>query len=77
MCSILLPSGYVRVMQLVCSNLLPSGYVGAAYVLKIRNNIILNKYKMVTKYKMAVMRQDVTRVTLLADGDRPGVCYVF
>ena len=36
-CSILLPSGYVRVMQLVCSILLPSGYVGAAYVLKIRN----------------------------------------
>ena len=65
------------VIQLVCSILLPSGYVGAAYVLKIRNNIILNKYKMVTKYKMAVMRQDVTRVTLLADGDRPGVCYVF
>ena len=38
MCSILLPSGYVRVMQLVCSILLPSGYVGAAYVLKIRND---------------------------------------
>ena len=37
MFSILLPSGYVRVMQLVCSILLPSGYVGAAYVLKIRN----------------------------------------
>ena len=77
MCSILLPSGYVRVMQLVCLILLPSGYVGAAYVLKIRNNIILNTYNMVTKHKMAVMRQDVTRVTLLADGDRPGVCYVF
>ena len=39
MCSILLPSGYVRAMQLVCPILLPSGYVGAAYVLKIRNNI--------------------------------------
>ena len=38
MCSILLPSGYVRVMQLVCSILLPNGYVGAAYVLKIRNS---------------------------------------
>ena len=37
MCSILLPSGYVRVVQLVCSILLPSGYVGAAYVLKIHN----------------------------------------
>ena len=37
MCSILLPSGYVGVMQLVCSILLPSSYVGAAYVLKISN----------------------------------------
>ena len=37
MCSILLPSGYVGVIQLVCSILLPSGYVGAVYVLKIRN----------------------------------------
>ena len=32
-------SGYVAVMQLVCSILLRSGYVGAAYVLKIRDNI--------------------------------------
>ena len=32
-------SGYLGVMQLVYSILLPSGYVGAAYVLKIRNNI--------------------------------------
>ncbi|CAL8301838.1 unnamed protein product [Arctogadus glacialis] len=39
MCSILLPSGYVRAMQHVCWILLPSGYVGAAYVLKICNNI--------------------------------------
>ena len=38
MCSILLPSGYVRVIQLVCSILLPSRYMGAAYVLKIRNS---------------------------------------
>ena len=37
MCSILHPSGYVRVMQLVCSILLHIGYVGAVHVLKIRN----------------------------------------
>ena len=40
-CSVLLPSGYVRVIQLVCLNLLPRGYVGAAYVLKICNITIL------------------------------------
>ena len=31
----------MRVIQLVCLNLLPRGYVEAAYVLKIRNNILL------------------------------------
>ena len=40
MCSNLLPSGYVRVMQLVCSILLHIGYVGAVYVLKIRNSAL-------------------------------------
>ena len=35
MCSILIPSGYVRVKQLVFSILLPSGYVEAAYVLNM------------------------------------------
>ena len=37
-CSILLPSDYVRVMQLVCLNLLLRVYVEAVQVLKIRNN---------------------------------------
>ena len=40
---VLLPSGYVRVIQLVCLILLPRGYVGAAYVLKICN-ITIPKY---------------------------------
>ena len=41
-CSVLLPSGYVRVIQLVCLNLLPRGYVEAAQVLKIRSKSKVN-----------------------------------
>ena len=57
MCSILLPSGYVRVMHLVCSILLPNGYVGAAYVLKMRNSMDGNK-------ENKVMHQSLQQIPL-------------